>query len=101
VPSGDRVGEFYVQKKGLEFAKSMIRKAIEENKVVVIDELGLAELSGRLFYDELKLLISKDADAVLVIRKRLLGRYLEKFPQLTGATIVEVTMSEKQDEKLD
>jgi nucleoside-triphosphatase THEP1 len=101
VPSGDRVGEFYVQKKGLEFAKSMIRKAIEENKVVVIDELGLAELSGRLFYDELKLLISKDADAVLVIRKRLLCRYLEKFPQLTGATIVEVTMSEKQDGKLD
>jgi nucleoside-triphosphatase THEP1 len=101
VPSGDRLGEFYVQKKGLEFAKNIIRKAIEENKVVVIDELGQAELSERLFYEELILLLSSEVDAVLVIRKRLLHRYLEKFPQLTGATIVEVNMNEKQDEELD
>ena len=95
VPSDEKIGEFYIQRKGLEFAKNRIRRAILENKVVVIDELGQAELSERLFYDELRLLISKNVDAVLVIRESLLTRYLEKFPQLRRAKIIEVTMNDK------
>ncbi len=95
VPSGEKIGEFYIQKKGLEFAKKAIRIAIDEKKVVVIDEVGQAELSERLFYEELMLLISKEVDAVLVIRESLLASYLEKFPQLKSAKIIEVTRNEK------
>jgi nucleoside-triphosphatase THEP1 len=95
-PSHAKIGGFYVQEEGLEWAKALIRKAIDERKLVVIDELGQAELFGRAFYEELMLVFDEEADALLVIRKRLLDQFQEKFPQLAEARIIEVSEYEKR-----
>lgn len=89
-PTNHCIGEFYIQEEGLCFAKSVIRKAIEESRLVVIDELGQAELAGRVFYDELNLILLQKVDAILVIRKRLLPAFQEQFPPLRKAKVIEV-----------
>lgn len=89
-PTNHCIGEFYIQEEGLCFAKSVIRKAIEENRLVVVDELGQAELSGSVFYEELNLILEKKVNAILVIRKRLLPAFQDQFPPLKKAKVIEV-----------
>lgn len=92
--SDAQIGEFFIQQEGLAFAKAAIQQATENNKLVVIDELGQAELAGLVFYDELSMLLNRNNDALLVIRKRLLNAFQDKFPQLRKAKIIEVTNGE-------
>jgi len=100
LPSNQRIGEFYIQEEGLLFAKKITRQAIKEKRLVVIDELGQAELSGRVFYEELNLLLKEKANAILVIRKRLLHDFQNRFPQLNQAKIIEVRNGRKEDQGL-
>ncbi len=88
------IGPFRVLESGLSFGKAQILAAVVARQTVVIDEIGMAELNGQLFFDVLETVVGSGLDFILVVQKKALAGLLARFPQLISAEIIEVNSNE-------
>ncbi len=71
-PPGTRVGRYYLRPEGLELAAQAIRSGLARAEVVILDEVGPAELGGQGHAAALEELLSGPALPVLAVRSSLL-----------------------------
>lgn len=85
-----RVGRFYFKQKGMEFGKKILRKAIGECDLLIIDEIGHFELKGKGWFDEVELAMQKDKlDMIWVVRKSLLEEVLKLWSH-SNVDVIEI-----------
>lgn len=100
------IGPFVVDAEGLSFGKACVLSALSSGcQQVVLDEVGMAELEGRLFGALLKPILawatradlgsrdyqdSRDAQAFMVVQAQALPLLLERYPELREARVIEV-----------
>lgn len=69
---GETVGDYSISRRGILFARTAIEKAVANRcDVVVIDEVGPLELSGRGLMSAVELALASPADVLLVVRSSL------------------------------
>jgi nucleoside-triphosphatase len=87
VPPGEPAGRFYLARAGLRLAHAAVMCAAAEADVVILDEIGPAELAGGGHVAALRLVLASATPAVLVVRDRLVAGVTEAFG-LTRAVVV-------------
>ena len=88
--SQERIGPFYVSKEGLAFVKRVMKNAFQSMKTLVIDEIGMAELKGTLFYEDLLYMLENHPSYLVVVQEAYLQEVLEMFPSLKQASIYHI-----------
>lgn len=85
--TGERVGNYLINQKGLKFADLTIQGAVENRcEMVFIDEVGHLELGGRGIIEAVYTAYQKAPNTTTVVRKSLLTGFLEHF-RLEGLPI--------------
>lgn len=76
---GERVGPYFLNPQVLAEAKKIILKG-KESDILVIDEVGPLELSGRGFWPALEEILRRPPKLILlVIREEIFGDFLERI----------------------
>ena len=87
-----KIGAFWLQEEGFNLAVEAIIRAIYENKTIMIDELGQAELAEDVFYNAMSLILNTHLKFVFVIRKSLLESFIKKFKALEVCEIIDMDL---------
>lgn len=93
------IGPFVVDAEGLRFGKACVLSALDSDcQQVVLDEVGMAELSGRLFSELLSPILAWAPvrghglrQAYLVVQAQALPELLVQYPALRTGRVIEVT----------
>lgn len=75
---GEETDNYVLSGKGMEFGKKAIRAAADCD-LIVIDEVGVLELSGSGFMDEVRMAIESGNDTLLVIKSKHIARFRQIF----------------------
>lgn len=78
-PGEKKVGRFYLQEDGLDFANRVLLRDIDRADLVFFDEVGRMELSGQGLASPLEELLRVEVQGVYLVRPSYLGRFREKF----------------------
>jgi len=78
-PSDVRIGKFYISQAGLDLADRTIVKALNENPVVFIDEIGRLELEGGGHSHAVRRLLQSGSVPVLLVRDTLVEQIARTF----------------------
>jgi len=78
-PPGVSAGRFYIDKRSLEWAKGVIRRASGVADVVFVDEVGRLEMRNRGFASVTREVLSTDVQIVLLVRSRFTTELKDKF----------------------
>lgn len=78
---GEIVGHYTISKEGISFARGAIERAVRSRcDLVVIDEVGPLELSGRGLMPAVGLALASSADVLIVVRSSLKAALEKRFP---------------------
>lgn len=86
---GIKLDKFTFLEEGIAKGKEIIKNSLDNDKVLVIDEIGQLELTDEIFHDELKEALEKKEKVYVVVRRSLLNRFIEKY-DLRDYTIVKI-----------
>lgn len=78
-PPGQRVGRYFLRPAGLRAAAEAIEAGIREADIVLVDEVGRAEIAGRGHAPSVRALASSDVPAVLAVRAGLADDVIHAF----------------------
>jgi len=80
---GEVVGRYTIRRNGIQFARRAIEKAVvNQCDLVVIDEVGPVELSGRGLMPAVKLVLEAEVSVLIIVRdslKKALLRYFSSY----------------------
>lgn len=77
--NGVQIGNYIIHKKGLIFAQAAVEEALDK-ELVIIDEAGPLELSGKGLFNQIRLTFKKNIDTILAMREGIEQVFIEKFP---------------------
>jgi|GEM_PF-4130778 len=86
---------FFFSQRALEFGNSVLKKAAEKAKVIVVDEVGPLELSGRGFAPGLRACREAQAFLILTVRPHLLSP-VKKWLSLENAEVFSLRGEEQE-----
>jgi len=95
-PSGEEelVGRYFISRNGIEFARRAIEKAVvSQCDLVVIDEVGPVELSGRGLMPAVKLALGAEVSILIIIRDSLKKALLRYFSGYDFEVLADFTQS--------
>lgn len=78
-PGEKKVGRFYLQEDGLDFANRVLLRDIDRADLVFFDEVGRMELSGQGLASPLEELLRVEVQGVYLVRPSYLVRFRDKF----------------------
>ena len=102
---GEKVGDYTISKEGVLFACGAIKRAIENRcDLVVIDEVGPLELSGRGLMPAVESALASAANLLIVARSSLRDALQKRFPEYEFVVVADVmrcasNMTEPADNK--
>ncbi len=75
-----KVGRFYFKKQAVELGQRVLKRCLDRDCVVVVDEIGPAELKGKGWFEVLDARWSKPGKPMIwTVRKRMLERVMSTF----------------------
>ncbi|MGB5925179.1 MAG: nucleoside-triphosphatase [Dehalococcoidia bacterium] len=91
---GEVVGEYTIDREGMSFACGAIERAVESRcDLVVIDEVGPLELSGKGLMPAVELALASPVSVLIVVRSSLKGALQRHFPQYEFVVVADLTQS--------
>ena len=94
VKDGETVGNYTVSKEGILFACGAIERAVESScNLVVIDEVGLLELSGKGLMPAVESALASAANLLIVVRSSLREALQKRFPECEFVVAADLTRS--------
>jgi molybdopterin-guanine dinucleotide biosynthesis protein A len=92
--AGEVVGDYTISRRGISFACAAIGRAVENKcDLVVIDEVGPLELSGRGLMPAVGLALASMADVLIVVRSWLKEAVQTRFPEHEFVVVADFTQS--------
>ena len=94
VKQGERVGNYTISKDGISFACGAIERAVESScDLVVIDEVGPLELSGKGLMPAVESALASAANLLIVVRSSLREALQKRFPEYEFVVVADLTQS--------
>jgi len=94
VEEGETVGDYTISKDGILFACGAIRRAVESScDLVVIDEVGPLELSGKGLMPAIESALASTANLLIVVRRSLREALQKRFPEYEFVVVADLTQS--------
>jgi nucleoside-triphosphatase THEP1 len=101
VKEGETVGDYTISKDGILFACGAIQRATESNcDLVVIDEVGPLELSGKGLMPAVESALASAANLLVVVRSSLGEALQKRFPEYEFVVIADLTRSRSNGSEL-
>jgi nucleoside-triphosphatase THEP1 len=94
VRGGEEVGDFTISGRGISFACTAIERAVASRcDLVVIDEVGPLELSGKGLMPAVELALASPVGVLLVVRRRLREALERRFPEYEFVVAADLAQS--------
>jgi nucleoside-triphosphatase THEP1 len=94
VKQGERVGDYTISKDGIIFACGAIKRAVESRcDLVVIDEVGPLELSGKGLMPAVESALRSGVNVLIVVRSSLKEALQKRFPEYEFVVVADLTQS--------
>ena len=91
---GEVVGDYTISRDGILFACGAIRRAVESRcGLVVIDEVGPLELSGKGLRPAVELALASPVSVLIVVRSSLKEALQRRFPKCQFTVIADLTQA--------
>jgi len=91
---GEVVGDYTINRRGVVFGRGAIKRAAESRcDLVVIDEVGPLELSGKGLMPAVELALASPVNVLIVVRSSLKGALQRHFPQYKFVVVADLTQS--------
>jgi len=91
---GELVGDYTISRHGISFACGAIRRAVETRcDLVVIDEVGPLELSGKGLMPAVELALASPVNVLIVVRSSLKEALQQHFPEYEFVVVADLTSS--------
>jgi len=91
---GEVVGDYTISRRGVVFGRGAIKRAVESRcDLVVIDEVGPLELSGKGLMPAVELALASPVNVLIVVRSSLKGALQRRFPQYEFVVVADLTQS--------
>ena len=89
---GEKVGDYTISRDGILFARAAIKRAIENRcDLVVIDEVGPLELSGKGLMPAVEFALASAANVLIVVRSSLKEALQKRFAEYEFAAVADLT----------
>jgi molybdopterin-guanine dinucleotide biosynthesis protein A len=99
--TGQKIGNYTISKHGILFARGAIERAVESRcDLVVIDEVGPLELSGKGLMSAVELALASAVDVLIVVRSSLTGALQRRFPKYEFVIAADLTQSRSNGSEL-
>jgi nucleoside-triphosphatase THEP1 len=90
--AGEKIGDYTIGKDGILFACGAIERAMESScDLVVIDEIGPLELSGKGLMPAAEPALASAANLLIVVRSRLREALQKRFPEHEFVVVADLT----------
>jgi molybdopterin-guanine dinucleotide biosynthesis protein A len=97
----EKIGNYTISRHGISFACAAIKRAVESRcNLVVIDEVGPLELSGKGLMPAVKLALASPVNVLIVVRSSLREALQRHFPQYEFVVVANLTQSPPDVSKL-
>jgi len=91
---GEKIGDYTISRDGILFACGAIKRAVESRcDLVVIDEVGPLELSGKGLMPAVELAFTSASDVLIVVRSSLKEALQKHFSKCQFTVIVDLTQA--------
>jgi len=80
---GLKLDNFVVLEEGVKKGKEIILKGIDQDKILVIDEIGQLEMDGKVFHEVLLKALKSGIEIYITVREELLNDFIEKYDLAT------------------
>jgi len=98
---GERIGDFTISRDAISFACGAIQRAVESScDLVVIDEVGPLELSGRGLMPAVESALPSAANLLIVVRSSLREALQKRFPGYEFVVVADLTRSRSDGSEL-
>jgi nucleoside-triphosphatase len=85
--NGPRVGKYFVNLSGCQFAADRVTKALINSDVIICDEIGPMELKSKEFTDAARNLLMTDKKVIVVVHQRLEHALVNEFREKSSSSI--------------
>jgi nucleoside-triphosphatase len=85
--NGPRVGKYFVNLSGCQFAADIVTKALINSDVIICDEIGPMELKSKEFTDAARDLLKTDKRVIIVVRQKLEHALVNEFKEKSSFLI--------------
>ena len=94
---GEVVGDYTISRHGISFACRAIKRAVESRcDLVVIDEVGPLELSGKGLMPAVESALASPVNVLIVVRSSLEEALQRRFPEHEFVVVADLTQSPKR-----
>ena len=91
---GERIGDYIISRDGISFACGAIQRATESRcGLIVIDEVGPLELSGKGLMPAVESALASAANLLIVVRSSLREALQKRFPEYRFVVVADLTRS--------
>lgn len=88
----DKIGRFMICKKGLLEGREILNSLVSaDNKIVIIDEVGMLELQNKGWAENIDTLLQKSSNHLLLTVRDIFVEEVKKKWELTGAVIFNIS----------
>ena len=92
--AGEKIGNYIISRDAISFAFGAIERAVKRNcDLVVIDEVGPLELTGKGLMPAVQLALRSGVNALIVVRSSLREALQNRFPEDEFAVLADLTQS--------
>ena len=92
--AGEKIGDYTISKDGILYARGAIKRAIDNGcDLVVIDEVGPLELSGKGLMPAVESALGSAANLLIVVRSSLREALQKRFPEYAFMVVADLTQS--------
>jgi molybdopterin-guanine dinucleotide biosynthesis protein A len=99
--AGERIGDYTISRDGISFACGAIKRAVESRcDLVVIDEIGPLELSGKGLMPAVELALASAVNVLIVVRSSLKEAVQRRFPEYKFVVAADLTQSRSNGSEL-
>ena len=90
--AGEKIGDYTISREGISFACDAIERAVESScHLVVIDEFGPLELSGKGLMPAVESALASAANLLMVVRSSLREALQKRFPEHEFVVVADLT----------
>jgi molybdopterin-guanine dinucleotide biosynthesis protein A len=99
--AGEKIGHYTINRDGISFACAAIERAVESNcALVVIDEVGPLELSGKGLMPAVELALASAANVLIIVRSSLKEALQKRLADYEFAVVADLTQSRSNGSEL-
>lgn len=99
--AGEKIGDYTISRDAILFACGAIERAVESScDLVVIDEVGPLELSGKGLMSAVELALASAVNVLIVVRSSLREALQRHFPQYEFVVVADLTQSRSNGSEL-